>query len=663
MHKNILTFFAVFTFVILLAGFGSAATLEFNPASINMVANHNQEVTLTFSLINNGPNNQTDLTWTSTSNIGTFSTLPNLPEINTGDTEQLSAVLNIPLYASGTIHANIHVMSDTSSEAADLPITITINPSYTLSITEDNSLTQTSNGTIIIENTGNQALNNIKLTKVSGDFNVDFFDNNDNLITNTNPIHLAIGASETVTVSPTNIGIVGFEGKSVTIKAEDSTQTDASDTITLSIPGSFCSNGQTPGAEDNLTIRNVDITNDGNGKDDEWQLLDDMTIEVDVKNLGNDNIRDVFVEIGLFDSSGRNVISDLDFSNSDEEEFDIGSIRDGDTETATFEFKVPADFDVQNNYKLTVKAYSDDVGEENLCVDTANDLSNDVFDSIDVVEDDNNNIAVDENSIVLSEDQASCGDTVLVNFDVYNVGGNGKEDQTKVTLKNAELGLNKELIIRKDLDDGDKASGEFSFTIPTGIEAKLYPLEFQTFYDYRSSSDFYREESDDTWNGFLNVISCSTAQGQGTVPLTGNTIASANLISDAVAGKEIKVSSTIINSDSESKTFVVSATGYQSWGSLDSVSERILTLAPGASKDVTFTFTADKDASGSQSFTIETNAGGVIDTQQVEVFIEGTGSAGGFSIGGGNNLVWIIVIVNVILVILIILVAVRLSRR
>ena len=41
----------------------------------------------------------------------------------------------------------------------------------------------------------------------------------------------------------------------------------------------------------------------------------------------------------------------------------------------------------------------------------------------------------------------------------------------------------------------------------------------------------------------------------------------------------------------------------------------------------------------------------------------GTGKSIFSNLGGGNNLIWIIAIINVILIVLIILVAVKLSRR
>ena len=60
----------------------------------------------------------------------------------------------------------------------------------------------------------------------------------------------------------------------------------------------------------------------------------------------------------MYDSTGRNRVSDLDFQSSDEESISIGSLADGDKDTETFTFRVPADI-ADGTYKLVVKAYSD----------------------------------------------------------------------------------------------------------------------------------------------------------------------------------------------------------------------------------------------------------------------------------------------------------------
>ena len=64
--------------------------------------------------------------------------------------------------------------------------------------------------------------------------------------------------------------------------------------------------------------------------------------------------------------------------------------------------------------------------------------------------------------------------------------------------------------------------------------------------------------------------------------------------------------STITNLQSQRSTFVVGASSFQSWATLTGISERVLQLNPGESKDITFTFEVNKDEKGEQTFSIET---------------------------------------------------------
>lgn len=124
----------------------------------------------------------------------------------------------------------------------------------------------------------------------------------------------------------------------------------------------------------------------------------------------------------------------------------------------------------------------------------------------------------------------------------------------------------------------------------------------------------------------------------------------------------MKVRGIITNTANERKIITVDATGYSSWATLTSISKRTVSLEAGQSTTVDFAFDVDQDASGSQSFTIETTSNGTLDTQDVEVNFA-TDSSPGFSFGGSSSLIWIIAAVNLVLIILIILVAVRLSHR
>ncbi|HVY01938.1 MAG TPA: putative S-layer protein [Candidatus Nanoarchaeia archaeon] len=417
----------------------------------------------------------------------------------------------------------------------------------------------------------------------------------------------------------------------------------------------FCKSGEQGG---NLSISNLDISSDGED-DTTWRPLDTVKIEVDVENNGDDDIKDVVVELGLYDSSGKNQIGDIDFINSDEEQFDIGTIKDGDEETATFEFRIPADID-DGNYKLKIKAYSDKLGEAKECVDTSSELSDDTFEDIEVEleSDEGKYIAFD--NVEFNPTEATCGDQVTLAFDAYNIGD---EDQDRVNIfassKDLKFDMSQEIV--SGLDQGDHESMLFTFTVPQGLVDKTYKVDLSSEYDYRSG--VYRQESDETDAYSIKIFGCgvgSSSAGSSTSTSSAAKAAlSASLDSEAKAGENLKVTATITNRLSTEASYVISASGYDDWASLKSISDRIVTLGAGESTDVTLTFAVSDDAAGEQSFTLEATNGNVVSQRDVVVSLA---ESQGFSLGG-NSLFWGIAIVNVVLLIAIVLVAIRLSRN
>ena len=258
---------------------------------------------------------------------------------------------------------------------------------------------------------------------------------------------------------------------------------------------------------------------------------------------------------------------------------------------------------------------------------------------------------------------------------MVNVGDEDAERLIAVLFSN-EMGINIREPISDDLEAGEEETVAFEFNVPQGLEDKGYRLVLTSEYEI----DDDRQSSNVEQSILLNVVGCKFTTGgtpgtpgtPGTTPTTGqgNVIITASLGSDAKAGEELVVNSLITNAGTEEAIFIIDSTGYQSWADLQSVAPRTLTLSPGESGAVTFTFNVNEEVSGAETFSIETNSNGRIQTREVEVNIQGTesgtsgitGAATGLDFSG-NNLIWIIAIVNIILIILIILVAVRLSRR
>jgi uncharacterized membrane protein len=649
MNKNKVFAFAVLSLFALVAvsGFASATQCLNLVTTPPATVNHDQSsfsVPFTLSLDSGCDTGRTGVTWAFSSNIAgmTWAT-PQVNSLAVGQTSSSNLIFSLPSGKSGMISITVTVDSAQDDPETFTISNIAINEERELTITKTKDLTQTQNGTIKVKNNGNIQLNNIDLSS-SGDFTVDFSEENFNL---------APGAEKSVIISSADLGTVGFGGKTakITAVALDGTTSN----LNISISGSFCKNGEVGG---NLEITDINIDNSGEGDDNTWDLLDTLEVEVSVENTGDDDINDVIVELGLYDGTGKNKVGDLNFDNADEEQIELGDLNDGDDDTVTFTFKVPADFD-DGDYKLTVKTYSDDSGESDECTATSGDFeTGSIYTSIDVQRETDEGKFIAFDNFEFTPTEGTCGDKITMMFDVYNIGDDD-QDQVQIILKNTELGIDESLELRSDLNQGDKESVSFDFVVPQNAKDKTYTLALSAEYDYSRGS--YRESSDTDTTTTFKVLGCSTT------PQTGNVAAiSAVLESDqAMAGENLVVRATVTNLKSSRASFAVDGDGYQSWATLDNVSPRIVDLEAGASQDVLFTFTIDEDATGEQSFSVEVkDSAGKIETREIGVNVEGasTPGFGGFNLGN-NSFLWVVGIINVVLVILIIIVAVRVARR
>ena len=474
----------------------------------------------------------------------------------------------------------------------------------------------------------------------------------------TSIINMAASAQEPLTVSISNVlgDDFSFGTHTSTLTA---TGTNNSDTQTITYLQSFCENGEVSSPDFELELKNVDISSTGD-EDEEWKPMDEITIDIDVENVGDEDLSDILVEMAVYDSSGDNVAGDLDFISADEDQVDLGRLNNDDEDTVTFQFVVPADFD-EGSYKLAFKVYSDDEGEDVVCADTSGDLNKDYYQDIDVIKEDDEGKFIAFTDTEIKPTKATCGDSVTLDTDVFNIG---EEDQDQVKVNLVISGLNVDLPreIKSGLDIGDDQVVSFTFTVPSTVKDGTYTIELDSEYDYRKG--VYRQKSDESLEIPFTVFGCSVSTGTGTTGTTTKAVGiTATLESDAKAGTELIVRANLQNLGTESQTVIVSASDYENWASLNSISNRIVEIAPGASKDVIISFNTNDDAAGQKSFTIEAITGDKVDSREVSVTIEEKASVfSGFSLGG-NALIWIIGIINVILIVLIIIVAVKISRR
>ncbi len=457
-----------------------------------------------------------------------------------------------------------------------------------------------------------------------------------------------------------NTFLVGKFSANVNITATDTT--NSSNTLTQTVPINFVSDFCTFGENGtDLSISRVDINN-ANGDDSEWDPLDEIIVKVEVSNDGNERVKSVNVELGLFDSQGKNVVKDLEDLN--DKKIDLGSITDGNEKTAEFKFTVPVDFK-EENYKLVVKAYSDDAGQKNLCTAHSSDLDNDFYQAISGQRETEEEKHIIVANLVLSPETAQCGDKVQLSGEVVNIGDTDYEDQVKVTLFNKELGINKEEVIMENFDQGDSSSLTFEFDIPGTAAEKTYTLELRTYYDYDGEGG-YDITSD---KKFIKTIKVE-GNCQAT-PTPASRAPSINAILDpetpeAIAGKEVVILATVTNRDTKDATYTVNVFENTAWSDLISIEPKTITVPAGQSEDVTIRLNIDPTAEGDKEFTIRVNYG-ADQTAQEKVVLTITKSAGADfgSIGKhlkNNWFIYVIIIINVILIIAIIMVIRRMMR-
>ncbi len=639
--KSILLSFVIVALVLSI-GLASAA-LEIKSVAVPASVNHNQEVTVRFNLINTDAAAHNGVTFTeSTTSVGTWKTLPAATSVAAGETKELTAVLAIPAQSRGIITAQLKGKTDANVQATLLPLSIPINNTPSLKITTIKDTTNTQNGTINVTNTGNVALNNIVLS-TSGNAKVTF---------SAASFPLALGASRAVDLSVVDISALAFGDNSIIVTARDSTESAATNTTSFTLRKSFCAAGS---KGTNLTINDIKIRNSGKD-DDRWKLLDEVTVEVRVENVGDNDVDDVVVQLALFDNSGRNTVSDLIFLNDDEEKITIGDINDGDEEKVTFKFKVAADID-DGDYKLGIKAYSKKSGESNLCVDSSSDLDSTLFQRITIEQEDDEDKFIAFDEVQFSPTEATCGDLVTLTASTVNIGDED-QDRVKVMLKSLDFKIDATQDITSGLDQGDDEGVSFTFTVPQGLADKTYTIDLSAQYDY--SNGVYRRTLETPHHLPFKVFGCAAkqaaAQPQNLVAI------SAALESDALPGENMVVKTGLKNNGSQPLTVLVNVKGYDSWAKLSDISQRIVTLAAGESKDVKLTFDINKDAEGEQSFTLEVTANNQVQTQQVDVTLQEK-EASFLGALGENKLAWVIGIINLVLIIIIIIVAVKISQR
>lgn len=498
-----------------------------------------------------------------------------------------------------------------------------------LQITLPSTITDGKDHYITISSTSSTTINNLAAGQTSAPIN---------LIYSGDTANFAFGAAESATILVKATSVA------------DSTFTTQS--VSLRFVSDFCKYGQNGSS---LEISSVEINNN-DGDDLEWTPLDEITVRVNVENNGDDKISGTYVELGIIDPKGKNIVTDL--GNLDDKRIEIGSLSDGDDKEVEFKFNVPSDFK-EDTYFLVVKTYKNGK-EAAICASSSSDLDNTYYQTIEGIRQTNEDKQVIVDNIVSSpEEVVQCGDKVQVSADIVNIGDIDYEDQVKVNMYNKELGIDIDKVISGDLNQGDSESVDFDFDVPANAAEKTYTLQFTTYYDFKSG-DSYRTTSNEKFLHSLKVqgncqpVANNNPKVQISAELDPET-------PEAIAGKQVMIKATIKNLATTPADYTLSVYGNSAWSSLVSIEPATISLAAGESKTAVIVLNVDKDAKGENDFTIKSTSGSYSTEQNVALSVAQSQVQLGSFIDSivKNWFIYVIILVNLVLIIAIILVIKR----
>jgi hypothetical protein len=413
----------------------------------------------------------------------------------------------------------------------------------------------------------------------------------------------------------------------------------------------FCEN-EGYADQGDLEISDFDINNNGEGKDDEWQKLDEIEIRVDVENTNkDDNIDDVEVRIAIYDDKiedgGNDVTNDFDFE--DDVLTDIGRLKDDDEESVTFVIpEVPADLE-DGTYYMYIMAYSDG-DEDSQCISESSKIDDNQYFKFSVESVDDDEAVVARGTGLETFINTYCGqENVEVTVPVYNLGSDD-QDNVLVNLYNAALGVNENYVIN-NLDEGDDDVATFLIDIPEDLSENKYDLKITVYFDWDDDEDekdilAYDEQTSDR-SIRLDIISCA-------VPTP--TI-SATLESEAMVGEEMTIKALITNNGKDND-FVFSISDFEAWADMVSVSPQISSIDEGEFVELTIKLIPTK--AGTQSFNINTIVDGQSFSKPVSVNVtEEKGLFGELD----QTLIYIIIGIIVVLILIFIVLIVKIAAR
>lgn len=393
-----------------------------------------------------------------------------------------------------------------------------------------------------------------------------------------------------------------------------------------------------------VTVKDIQVT-EGYGEDNEWYVFDTVEVEVEIRNSGSEDIEDVVLEWGLYNTQSKEWTIEVD----EEEELDLD---EGDKETITITFTLDDSMDEDledlsdGNYVFYVRAtgeISDGIYEgESSCASDSEE----------------GELILDKDFVVLANlnvpEVSQCGSEAHISGDIWNIGSKDQND-VYLTIYNKELGIDEQIEVG-DLDSFESTDFDFILQLPEDAQEKSYYITL-TLYD--DNDDVYENKEDQESKATLAL----NVQGNCAVAKASVT---AVLESGGQAGKDMVVKVVITNTGKKTAYYSLNAAGYTGWASSVALDKTALTLNAGQSAEVLLTFQVNREALGVNLFTLEViseNKVVVSQPVQVEITKKKWSLFGGNLFSGDNKYIWGIGILNIVLIVLIIIIAIRIARK
>lgn len=351
------------------------------------------------------------------------------------------------------------------------------------------------------------------------------------------PISLTNSTSNvqlTVTI-PTNMDI-GKYGGPINISGTNTTGAPLSTTLDLQIlvKPEICEDGV-------IGNLNIDVNEPDDG--DDFRPNQELNIGTEVDNNDNDDM-DVKVESSLYNmDKGKKILSVF----SDEKNIDSD-----DSESFDMDMKIPTDskyLKEGDDYMLFVKAYENGNEEDN-CDERFIDLS---------LELDEDDVIIE--SLTLTPQIASCGDTVTASLKARNIGS-GDQNNARLELKQDDLDVNKmsDMFDLEGFDDKDDnyRTEIFTFNIPSNAEEKDYAFNAKVYFsDLSQSLDVLLNPS-----ASLTVSNCGISSSTSTT--SSQAMLTVSSLKSAAIGSVLSLPYVITN-NGQSASFTVEFVPSGTW--------------------------------------------------------------------------------------------------